>query len=196
MEVWRRKRDAESNPLYAYPGPDERQQQGNRGALWTTASIAQGDRGVFVPFTVITPPCPASVYCFAYPTFVFASVQAQEAYLYNIPTGHQLQTIVIDVTLQPIQITHVDLSEQHIFICAGDEGLLIFPRNPSEFHPLHFSPRRLNSMKAFNGLLLEYQTSPPSRSRQQNIELRELLYQRKKLASRRVPRRRKISAGD
>ena len=129
LHVWRRRRDAAEDPLQPNLGPNPEQQEAYAKALFTLLSVSEGYRGVFVPFTVITPPRRAWSFRLVYPILLVASTQPSVAYLYDIRTGLLLHTLNFPARLRILRITSFDLSERHVFICVGDKGLLIYPRD-------------------------------------------------------------------
>ena len=84
FHVWRRCRDATADPLYPQPGPSPLQQDVFEKSMFTTLSSSQDNRGVFVPYTVITPPKRPYNSRLLYPTLLVSTIQHAEGYLYNI----------------------------------------------------------------------------------------------------------------
>jgi hypothetical protein len=153
LEVWRRKRDSHLDPLCASPGPDALQERASRASSQSDVSVSQDNRGAFVPFTVICPPNDTRAYRFVYPTLLVASEDAQEAYLFDIPTAQLRQTI--SLRHDPPSLLHVmyvDFSARHVFVCAEGQGLLIFSRPPNGESPvLRFHPGMTNFSDVFRG---------------------------------------------
>lgn len=138
------------------------QQEAYDKALFTTLSIAQGYRGVFVPFTVISPVLPACIFRLVYPTLLVVPEQPAIAHLYDVRTGLLQHTIKFPSHLRNIDIRYLDFSERHVFFCAGEDGLIIYPRErASASRMIRFQPSepmsRISSVSVY-----EFRTTPVS----------------------------------
>ncbi|KAF8527390.1 hypothetical protein BU17DRAFT_81525 [Hysterangium stoloniferum] len=133
VDVWRRQRDIRDIELPSTLQSDWRQQRARASALQSPVSAEQDNRGAFVPWTTIHPPRSIHALRAVDSTLLLASYDAQEAYLYDIPSGRHLQTIPFDKDPEamPIDLSYVELGRRHIFVC-GDRDVVVTPLDPSD----------------------------------------------------------------
>ena len=157
LDVWRRKRDSQSDPLRASLGPHALQEWANGQAIQWPQSVSQDDRGAFVPFTLIFTPSSICAYRFVYPSLLAISHDYPEAYLYDIPTGQLQQRVSLFNSLHlRLHVENMDFSARHIVVCADGRGLLIFSRQPDMGPPLiRFCPE-VSDFREFLGDRIYY----------------------------------------
>ncbi|KIJ54326.1 hypothetical protein M422DRAFT_775467 [Sphaerobolus stellatus SS14] len=163
VEVWRRKRDAKADPCPGTLFGDSIQRLAASVAIQTQLSISEDDRGAFVPWTTIRPPNNLRALRATSSKLLLASVDAQEAYLYNLPSGTLKQTVpFLKTTEEPrMEVTYVELSRRHAFICSLID-VHVIPLDPDNDRTALKFPSQIHGFHEFcdnNAYRLEYHDS-------------------------------------
>ncbi|KZT41647.1 hypothetical protein SISSUDRAFT_1117452 [Sistotremastrum suecicum HHB10207 ss-3] len=152
LEVWRRASDFNTHPEERpRNGPDELQIRAKRlsenlrssGNKLPDSPPVTPSRGVFEPWSVLSPEGAGYTFRFIYPYVVEVSANSKEALFWDVRRGLLVRTISIEDPKvsegRPSPVVHLDFNQTYLFVCR--KRLLIF-RHGLDFEESDFYTAR------------------------------------------------------